>query len=64
MQDYQISISSLVVDTVDFLIVPRITSSTVNYTCTGRMVDSPVVSVSPGLAVRLHPYPPSCHRRQ
>ena len=64
MQDYQISISSPVVDTLDSLIIPRVTSSTVNYACTGRMVDSPVVSVSPGLAARLRPYPPSCHRRQ
>ncbi len=64
MQDYQISPSSSVVDTQNFLIVPRFTSSTINYQCTGRIVDGPVVSVSPGLAKRLRPYPPSCHRRQ
>ena len=64
MQDYQIFTSSSGVDAQDFLIVPHFTSSTVNYQCTGRMVDSPVVSVSPGLARRLRPYPPSCHRRQ
>ena len=64
MQGYQISIFPPVVDTVDFLIVPRVTSSPVDDICTGQMVDSPVVSVSPGLAVCLRPYPPSCRRRQ
>jgi hypothetical protein len=64
MQDYQISTSTPVVDPMDFLVIPRVTSSPVDYIYTGQMVDSPVVSVSPGLAVRLRPYPPSCHRRQ
>lgn len=64
MQDCQISISPSMVDPLDFLILPRVTSSPVGYTCTGQMVDCPVVPVSPGLAVRLRPYPPSCHRRQ
>ena len=42
MQDYQISPSSSVVDTQNFLIVPHFTSSTINYQCTGRIVDGPV----------------------
>jgi hypothetical protein len=61
MQDYQISIFT---NTMDFLIIPHVTSSMGHHKHTKRTVDGPVVPVSPGLARRLHPYPPSCRGRQ
>lgn len=64
MQDYQISIPTPSVDGLDLLITPRVTSSMSNHKHTRRTVDGPVVPVSPGLARRLHPYPPSYRGRQ
>ena len=64
MQDYQISIPAPSADALDLLIIPRVTSSISHHKHTRRTVDGPVVPVSPGLAKRLHPYPPSCRGRQ
>ena len=64
MQDYQISLSTSAVDCLDFLIIPRISSSTRDHERTGQIVNGSALPVSPGLAIRLHPYPPSHRRRQ
>ncbi|MBV9710647.1 MAG: hypothetical protein JO011_07025 [Ktedonobacteraceae bacterium] len=64
MQDYQISQFAAEVDCPDFLISPRDMSSTRSHKRTGLAVDGPAVPVSPGRAIRLHPYPPSQRRRQ
>ncbi len=64
MQDYQIFLSAPSADCLDFLILPCVTSSTREHKRAGRTVDAPALPVSPGLAIRLHPYPPSHRRRQ
>ena len=64
MQDYQIPFSAPSAESEGFLILPCVTSSTGKHRRTGRTVDGPAVPVSPGLAIRLHPYPPSHRRRQ
>jgi hypothetical protein len=64
MQDYQISLPAPSADFLGFLIPPCAMSSTRKDKRTGRTVDGPAVPVSPGLAIRLRPYPPSHRRRQ
>jgi hypothetical protein len=64
MQDYQISQFTSPVDCADFLIYPRLTSSTGRHRRTGWAAGDPAVPVSPGRATCLHPYPPSHRRRQ